>query len=155
MICYVFRRIKTLLQINSSFHSTSFCLIVFLSCRHFCLLRHFEIIRCIVKSLIAIQHIFVAVQLKKRPDQYTHISNKPDTSLKTPVFESLFNEVASLEACNFVKKYLQGRSFAVNIGKFSQEQPFLWNTSDGYFWKNTVFTMKTSRGTPNISRLHF
>ena len=36
----------------SSLASTSFCPIVFLFCLHFCRLSHFEIIRCIVKSLI-------------------------------------------------------------------------------------------------------
>ena len=61
------------MQIISSFHWTSFCLIVFLFCRYFCLLRHFEIIRCIVKSLIAIQHIFVAVQLKAPRPVYPYL----------------------------------------------------------------------------------
>ena len=36
---------------------------------------------------------------------------------KTPVFESLFNKVADLKACNFIKKRLQYRCFPVNIGK--------------------------------------
>ena len=34
------------------FSSTSLCLIVFLLCLNFCLLSYFEIIRCIVKSMI-------------------------------------------------------------------------------------------------------
>ena len=77
-ICLIYyawikRWIKTLMQIISSFHWTSFCLIVFLFCRYFCLLRHFEIIRCIVKSLIAIQHIFVAVQLKAPRRVYPYL----------------------------------------------------------------------------------
>ena len=70
-------------------------LIVFLFCLHFCLLRNFKIIRCIVKSLIYIQHIFVIEQLKKenlksvfwapefgRPNRYTGLPNGLDTSLK-------------------------------------------------------------------------
>ena len=80
---------------SSSFASTSFCLIVFLSCLDFRLLRNFEIIRCIVKSLISIHHIFVEVHLIKenstsvfwapesgRPNQYIGFPNILDTSLK-------------------------------------------------------------------------
>ena len=37
---------------------------------------------------------------------------------KTPVLESLFNKVAGLKVCNFIKKRLQGRCFPVNVGKF-------------------------------------
>lgn len=36
-----------------SFTSASYCLIVFLFCLHFCVLSHFGIIRCILKSWIA------------------------------------------------------------------------------------------------------
>ena len=49
---------KTLSQTVSHFASTSYCLIVFLFCQHFRLLSHFEIIRCIVKSLIATSTYF-------------------------------------------------------------------------------------------------
>ena len=35
------------------------CLIVFLFCLHFCILSHFEIIRCIAKSLIATSTYFL------------------------------------------------------------------------------------------------
>ena len=34
------------------------------------------------------------------------------------MLESLFNKVEGLQACNFVKKRLQGRCFPVNIVKF-------------------------------------
>ena len=44
---------KTILQEISSLASTSFCLNVFLFSQHVCLLSHFEIIGCTVKSLIA------------------------------------------------------------------------------------------------------
>ena len=37
---------------------------------------------------------------------------------KTSVLESLFSKVATLEACNFIKKRLQHRFFPVNIAKF-------------------------------------
>ena len=37
----------------------SFCLIVFLFCLHSCLLSHFEIIRCILKSLITTSTYFM------------------------------------------------------------------------------------------------
>ena len=38
---------------------------------------------------------------------------------ETPVLESLFNKVASLKACNFIKKILQhNRCFAVKFAKF-------------------------------------
>ena len=37
---------------------------------------------------------------------------------KTLVLESLFNKVAGLKACSFIKKRLQNRCFSVNIMKF-------------------------------------
>ena len=37
---------------------------------------------------------------------------------KTPVLESLFKEVAGLQACNFIKNRIQHRCFPVNITKF-------------------------------------
>ena len=36
---------------------------------------------------------------------------------KTPVAESLFNKVAGLQPCNFIKYRLQHRCFLVNIAK--------------------------------------
>ena len=36
---------------------------------------------------------------------------------KTPVLESLFNKVAGLKACNFIKKRLKHSCFPVNIEK--------------------------------------
>ena len=43
------------------------CLTVFLFCLHFCILIHFEILRCIVKSLIPshFNRFIVEIQLKK------------------------------------------------------------------------------------------
>ena len=37
---------------------------------------------------------------------------------KTPVLESLFNKVAGLKACNYIKERLQHRCFPVNNVKF-------------------------------------
>ena len=51
---------------------------------------------------------------------------------KTPVLESLFSKVASLEACNFIKKRLQHRCFPVNIAKFLRKF-YLKNTTGGCF----------------------
>ena len=38
--------------------------------------------------------------------------------MKTPVLESLFNKVAGLQGCSFIKKRLQQRCFTVNISNF-------------------------------------
>ena len=43
---------------------------------------------------------------------------------KTPVLESLFGKVASMEACNFTKKKLQHRHYPVNIAKFLRKLLF-------------------------------
>ena len=64
---------------------------IFLFSEHFCLLSHFEIIKCIVKLLIA---TFVEIKLKKEnwksvflapdfelPNRYTGLPNDLDTSL--------------------------------------------------------------------------
>ena len=50
---------------------------------------------------------------------------------KITVLGSLFNKVARLKACNFVKKRLQGRRFPVNIAKFLGTE----NISGGCFSK--------------------
>ena len=38
--------------------------------------------------------------------------------IKISVLESLFNKVAELQTCNFIKKWFQHRCFPVNIAKF-------------------------------------
>ena len=43
---------------------------------------------------------------------------------ETPVLESLFNKVAGLQACNFIKKRLQHRYFPVKIAKFFKKTFF-------------------------------
>ena len=52
---------------------------------------------------------------------------------KIPVLESLFNKVARLKTCNFIKKRPQHRCFLVKLAKFLRT-PLLQNTSGGYFW---------------------
>ena len=39
-------------------------------------------------------------------------------SQKTPVMDSLFNQVAALQVCNFIKKRFQQRCFSMKIAKF-------------------------------------
>ena len=51
---------------------------------------------------------------------------------KTPVLESLLSKVASLEACNFIKKRLHYRCFPVNIAKVLRKF-YIKNTTDGCF----------------------
>ena len=52
------------------------------------------------------------------------------------MLESLFNTVACLKACNYIKKRLQHRGFPVNIGKLLRTafffRTFLVAASDGY-----------------------
>ena len=93
VIYYVVKWMKTL---SLKFLSLRLlCLIVFLFCLHFCILNPFEIIRCIVKSLIATStFFFIEIQLKKenlksifwalkfgRPNRYTGLPNGLNTSL--------------------------------------------------------------------------
>ena len=52
---------------------------------------------------------------------------------KTHVLESLFSKVASLEACNFIKKRHQHRCFPVNIAKFLRSC-FCTLNSSGIWW---------------------
>ena len=53
----------------------------------------------------------------------------------------LFNKVAGLQACNFIKERLQHVCFSVKFAK-SLGSSFLQNTSGGCFWKylmNSLF----------------
>ena len=63
----------------------------------------------------------------------------------TPVLEYLFNKVASLKACNFIKKIIQLRCFPVKFAKFLRTS-FLQNTSGGsllltviFYWQLSVY----------------
>ena len=82
---------------ENTFTSTSFCLVVFLFCLHFCLVRIFEVIRCIVKSLL-LEHIFCSNTTEKKwnlksvfwapefgfPNQYSSLPHCLNTSLTWP-----------------------------------------------------------------------
>ena len=57
---------------------------------------------------------------------------------KTPVLESLFDEVAGLKTCNFIKKRLQHRCFSVNILKFLRT-PILKNICQRLRSNKTIF----------------
>ena len=48
--------------------------------------------------------------------------------------ESLFNKVAGLKACNFIKKRVQHRCFPFKFEKFLRT-PFSQNTHGGCFWR--------------------
>ena len=39
-------------------------------------------------------------------------------NFKTPTLESLFDKVVGLQACNFIKKKIQHKSFSVKLAKF-------------------------------------
>ena len=74
------------------------CLIVFLFCLHFCVLNYFEIIRCIVKSVIATSTYFLLKynwkkeNLKSvfgRPNQHTGLLSDLNMSLLDNTFPSL------------------------------------------------------------------
>ena len=45
---------------------------------------------------------------------------------KTPVLESLFNNTAGLEVCNFIKKRLQHRGFPVKMANLRTALEHLW-----------------------------
>ena len=51
---------------------------------------------------------------------------------------SLFDKVAGLQACNFIKKSLWRRCFSVNIFTFSRGA-FLLKTFGGCFWDSFVY----------------
>ena len=60
---------------------------------------------------------------------------------KFAMLEFLFNKVAGLQACNFIKKTLQHWCFSVKFAK-SLRASFLQNTYGGCFWKylmNSLF----------------
>ena len=50
--------------------------------------------------------------------------------METPVLESLFNNAADLQVCDFIKKRLQQRCFPVIIAKFLRT-PILKNIWEG------------------------
>ena len=62
--------------------------------------------------------------LQKQPADMFHekafLKNCATFTGKPHVLESLFNKVAALQACIFIKKRLQHRCIPVNIAKFSR-----------------------------------
>ena len=58
---------------------------------------------------------FICVIIRRN---HRRCSIKEAAQRKTLVLESLFDEVAALQACNFIKKRLQHMCFAVNIATF-------------------------------------
>ena len=58
----------------------------------------------------------------------------PKLHRKISVLESLFHKVASLKACNSVKKRLQGRFFPMKCAKFLRTTFFLQNCCSDCFW---------------------
>ena len=58
------------------------------------------------------------------------------------MLDSLFNKVAVLKVCIFIKKGVQHRCFTVNLAKILTI-PFLQNASGGYsFWKHNDLKRK-------------
>ena len=57
---------------------------------------------------------------KNQPPEVFYKKNALTNALtqKTPALESLFNQIAGLQVCYFIKKRLQQRFFSINIVKF-------------------------------------
>ena len=64
-----------------------------------------------------LKSLFIKVADLKTPS-HVFSSEYRNIHRKTPVFESLFNKVADLKACNIITKRLQPRFFPANIAKF-------------------------------------
>ena len=56
------------------------------------------------------------------------------------MLEFLFNKVTSLQACNFIKNWLQHKYFSVKFAK-SLRASFLQNISGGCFWKYLIISV--------------
>ena len=80
-----------------------------------------------------------AMRKKLQKQSFAHILQKRCSSKfrefhrKIPVLKFLFNKVAGLKTCNFIKKRLQHRCFRVKFAKYLRTS-FLRNTSSGYSW---------------------
>ena len=84
------------------------CLIFFLLCLHFCILSHFEIIRYIVKSLIATSTYFLLkYNLKKKTWKLFFGRQSLDTQTSIPVSQRIFQYVND----NLQKLFLKCSSF--------------------------------------------
>ena len=56
---------------------------------------------------------------------------------RTPVLEPLFNKVAGLQDCNFIKEILRNRCFPMNIAKFLRKS-ILKTSWNGCFYKKPL-----------------
>ena len=69
--------------------------------------------------------------------------------MKISALESLFKKVASLNACNFIKKSLQHRYFPVNIAKFLRKSFFIehlwWLLLTKCLYLQQIFTKPTPK----------
>ena len=80
------------------------------------------------KSEAAIQRCFFNISVPKNYKMFLRNIHR-----NISVLGSLFNKVAGLQTCSFLKKRLQHRNSPVNIEKFLRT-PYLLNTSGGCFW---------------------
>ena len=67
---------------------------------------------CVDAAIKVQKQPFVDVLQNRRSSTFRNIHRK------IPVYESLFQTAAGQKVCNFIKKILQHRCFAVNIAKF-------------------------------------
>ena len=73
---------------------------------------HCDYVNCILPLHDATMNKSSHRRLVKIPKKFHNILRK------TPVLETLFNKIAGLQACNFIKKRLQYKCFCMNIAKF-------------------------------------
>ena len=78
----------------------------------------------------------------------SELKDHSNTHRKTPTLVSLFNKVAGLQSCNFIKKRLQRRYFPAKILKFFKKSYFEEHLSmtafKGYRWYKTIFCNKVA-----------
>ena len=60
----------------------------------------------------------LALKELNKVDCFSYRSSHQRCPVKNVVLESLFNKVAGLQACSFIKKRLQQRCFPVKLAKF-------------------------------------
>ena len=80
----------------------------------------------------------------------------PKFARKTPVMKSLFNKVAGLQVCNFIRKRLQHRCFPAKVAKFlrtpkehlrttaSIKLHFMKSPLKFFLWINVTFFSKSN-----------
>ena len=65
------------------------------------------------------------------------------------MLQSIFNKVAGLKACNFIRKRFQHGCFPVNIAKVLRKDSFL-NTSSAAFIKESPFKANINQFKVNV-----